>query len=309
MIETLLISQDCESSESESGQYTLAMLAKMLSLPLSTLRRWYLQRLLIPVFEVKRLPYFDFSQLVFARELAKILANSPRATAIEKQLSRWARLNPDWQARWSTLDVVIDGTTVLFRQDHNRLVETNGQFRFDFYDNDQHAEGGSPPRILPLESFASPADSITYDELLYAALEHEDRQEPLQAISVYRRLLQTFGPTADACFALAEIFYSVGDLAAARERYYMAVELEESFIEALSNLGCVLVELGELHEAQRVFERALRQHPDYADVHFHLAKLLDQLHAHELAAEHWRRFLQLAPKTPWSEEAKQRLGR
>jgi tetratricopeptide (TPR) repeat protein len=108
---------------------------------------------------------------------------------------------------------------------------------------------------------------------------------------------------------LAELLYRVGDLKAARERYYMAIELNEDYVEARANLGCVLVELGDLELALAAFRGALRYHSDYPDVHFHIARTLDQLGEASQADEHWKTFLQLAPESPWADEAHQRLSR
>ena len=116
------------------------------------------------------------------------------------------------------------------------------------------------------------------------------------------------GIDAEICFRLAELLYLQGDLAAARERYSTAIELDEDFVEARSNLGCLLAELGDTELAIASFRGAIKFHPDYPDVHYHLAGLLDELDQTEDAAEHWRRFLALAPNSPWADEARQRLG-
>ena len=75
-----------------------------------------------------------------------------------------------------------------------------------------------------------------------------------------------------------------------------------------ASLGCVLVELGQTQLALAAFHGALEHHADYPDVHFHLARLLDELDQPEQAEPHWQTFLDLAPKSPWAEEARQRLG-
>ena len=62
------------------------------------------------------------------------------------------------------------------------------------------------------------------------------------------------GPSAEACFALAELLYRVGDVSAARERYYMALELDEDYVEARANLGCVLAEQGQPDLAVAAFQ-------------------------------------------------------
>ena len=88
----------------------------------------------------------------------------------------------------------------------------------------------------------------------------------------------------------------------------MAVELDEDYVEARANLGCVLAETGQSDLAVAAFEGALRYHADYADVHYHLARVLDDANQRAKAEEHWRAFLDLAPDSPWADEARDRLA-
>ena len=96
-------------------------------------------------------------------------------------------------------------------------------------------------------------------------------------------------------------------MSAARERYYVAIELDEDFVEARSNLGCVLAEEGELGLAEAAFRGALEYHPDYADAHYHLARLLDRANRSGEALLHWQLFMNLAPASPWADEARERI--
>ena len=73
-------------------------------------------------------------------------------------------------------------------------------------------------------------------------------------------------------------------------------------------LGCVLAETGERELAVAAFEGALRYHDEYPDVHYHLARTLDELGRAGEADLHWAAFLELAPDSPWAEEARERLG-
>ncbi len=295
---------------STSTTYTLAMLARILNVRQSTLRRWYLRGLLIATRKVNRLPYFDFTQVVAARNLARLISDNRSSPAIERQLVRLAKTRNGWQSTLADLDVVVDGLTVLVRETDERLIDAFGQFRLDFYGDEYPNENESVLKFSQvIDENGDDREPEALDELLQAALEFEDNQNPSAAIGVYRKMMQTFGPTADSAFALAEVFYAAGDLVAARERYYLAVELDDGFVEARANLGCVLVELGEFEDARAAFEHALRIHPDYPDVHFHLAKLLDRMDRKPSAIIHWERFLELAPRTPWSDEARERLGR
>ena len=122
-------------------------------------------------------------------------------------------------------------------------------------------------------------------------------------MEVYRSLLSAIGPHAEICFQLAELLYRVGEPEAARERYYMAIEIDDDFVEARANLGCLLADTGETELAIASFRGALRYHPNYPDAHYHLARLLEELNRGEEATDHWRAFLMLAPDSPWADEA------
>jgi tetratricopeptide (TPR) repeat protein len=124
---------------------------------------------------------------------------------------------------------------------------------------------------------------------------------------MYRAAMAAAGPKAEICFQVAELLYRLGDLGGARERYYMAVELDEDYVEARANLGCVLAETGQHDLAVAAFEGALCYHPDYADVHYHLARTLDDMGDRDRAEEHWQAFVAQSPDTPWAEEARSRL--
>ena len=145
------------------------------------------------------------------------------------------------------------------------------------------------------------------EDLRALAAELEGTGHPEQAAEAYRAVLFSGDSTAEDQFALAELLYLGGDLSAARERYYMAIELDEDFVEARSNLGCVFAELGESGLAEAAFRGALEYHPDYADAHYHWRGFwigessgrsrvsLEDVH-------------ELAPASPWADEARERMS-
>jgi tetratricopeptide (TPR) repeat protein len=149
---------------------------------------------------------------------------------------------------------------------------------------------------------------VAAEDLRFVAAELEASGREDQAIDVYRAILVSGQFTADDHFALAELLYRRGDLSAARERYYVAIELDEDFVEARSNLGCVLAEQGDLALAEAAFRGALEFHPDYVDAHYHLARLLDRANRAPEADRHWQLFVNLAPASPWADEARERVG-
>ena len=290
--------------------YTPAMLAGLLDLPLSTIRRWHRRGLITPTRQVNKLAYFDFQEVASARRIARLIASGATPQSIETKLSRLAGLYPTLHRPLSQLTVIVEGRDVLLRQGEG-LVEPNGQKRIDF---DSLAMSDDDPGGSHLLSIKSATPDVTLDQLatpdefLKMAIDFEDVDDTDSAIEVYRAMGLAVGPTADASFRIAELLYQNHDLAGARERYYIAIELDESFVEARASLGCVLVEMGEKELALAAFEGALLHHPDYPDVHFHMARLLDEMDQPEQAEPYWQGFLDLAPKSPWAEEARERLG-
>jgi tetratricopeptide (TPR) repeat protein len=274
--------------------YTPAMLAELLGVPVAVIRRWHRRGLIVPVREVRRLPYFDFQEVATARRLADLLAAGVSPRAIEKQLESLARYLPDVARPLAQLSVIVHGKEILLRQGDG-LIEPGGQLRFDF---DAWEGEATPEQAVP----TSP------DQLCRLAAELEEDGQLGAAAEMYRAAMAAVGPKAEICFQVAELLYRQGDLGGARERYYMAIELDEDYVEARANLGCVLVETNQRELAVAAFEGALRYHPEYADVHYHLARTFDEMKQYDSAEEHWQAFVAQAPDSPWAEEARSRLA-
>lgn len=286
--------------------YTPAMLADLLAVPVSIIRRWHRRGLIVPAREVRRLPYFDFQEVATARQLASLLAAGASPNAVERKLEELARYVPDVERPLAQLSVIVHGKQLLLRQGEG-LVEPSGQRRIDFDALERDSELDKAPYQETLPLAIDDASSADPQALLAMAAEQEEEGKIEAAIDLYRAALAAGGPTPEACFQLAELLYRVGDIQGARERYYMAVELDEDYVEARANLGCVLAETGHPELAVAAFQGTLRFHRDYPDVHYHLARTLDELGLREEAADHWREFLVLAPSSPWSAEARHRL--
>lgn len=308
--------------------YTPAMLAELLDISVAVIRRWHRRGLIVPVREIHRLPYFDFQEVSTARHLAELLEAGASPAEIERRLEELARYVPDVDRPLAQLSVIVEGRHILLRQGEG-LVEPGGQLRMDFDSLetkseeqnvievtredvmrvlDRPAAQGADPEILPFINVVNRAVlPQNPEEILAQASEHEEAGELEIAIDLYRSFLAGYGLRAEVCFQLAELLYRVHDYTAARERYYMAIELDENYVEARANLGCVLIDTGELDLAVAALLGALKYHPDYPDAHYHLARTLDALGRSEEATDHWRAFLVLAPDSPWAQQARDRL--
>lgn len=301
-----------ESEQHIRCLYTPAMLAHLLGVPVAVIRRWHRRGLIVPVREVYRLPYFNFQEVATARRLAQLLAAGASPQAVEKKLARLARYLPDVERPLAQLSVIVQGKQLLLRQGEG-LIEPGGQLRIDFEAFESEDRAGDPaassssPILSLQQQEAQPGVETTPGEMIDQAVRWEDEGRLEEAVGMYRSALALGGPSAEVCFLLAELLYRLGDVTAARERYFMSIELDEEYVEARASLGCVLAELGQHELAVAALEGALELHDDYPDAHYHLARSLDELECFAEAIPHWRRFLALAPNSPWADEAQQRL--
>lgn len=292
------------------------MLADLLGVSVRIVRRWQAVGLLLPTTEVMQLPYFDYASLTIAKQLSRWTQQGLSVHAVRSQLQAFQDRVGDSEADLhrliEQLSIQAEGKQLVLRHG-DQLLEATGQFRLAF--EEVEAEDHSSPTVRfqppqaaahrPPQASGSPMDLAA---MVDAAMVAEDSGDFETAIDWYRAALSAHGPNADICFQVAELLYRQGDVSGARERYFVALELNPSLVEARANLGCVLAECGQLELAIAAFEGTLDQYADYADVHFHLARALDEAGNAMQAAEHWLRFLELAPESPWADEARERLS-
>jgi tetratricopeptide (TPR) repeat protein len=306
-----------ESGPGIERLYTPAMLAELVRVPIAAIRQWHLRGALRAKCEVRRLAYFDFEEVRVARKLAELLHAGCTLSAVNRKLETFSRMLADSPRPLADPDVVVEGRRLFVRRGEG-LAEPTGQLLIDFDVAKTDSAEDAGPMAIPfvaqdtLRHSSADRDRGSHpksaEDLRALAAELEGNGQLQQATEVYRAILFSDESTADDHFALAELLYLGNDLSAARERYYVAIELDEDFVEARSNLGCVLAEQGEIGLAEAAFRGALEYHPDYADAHYHLARLLDRQQRSAEASRHWQLFMNLAPASPWADEARERLA-
>ena len=310
--------------------YTPAMLADLLGVSVRVIRRWHRRGLIVPARTMHKLPYFDFQEVATARRLAELVAAGASPKAIEDRLRELAEVLPEVTRPLAQLSVLVEGRHVLLRQGEG-LIEPGGQLRFDFAatDDDKAREsqeifsfadqvrrrqdagqsrggvdplGDLPPEYShPYASPFMPGDEAIDDDLLQAMYDAEDRGDLTLAMDFGRAILARDGLRADICFQLGELLYRDGQVEAARERYFCAIELDDTFVEARTSLACVLAETGRHDLAIAALQGVLSLHEDYPDAHYHLATLYDELGQHDDAAKHWETLRRLAPDSQWNQ--------
>ena len=298
-----------ESDTPPPLRYTAAMLAELSGVDVARVRAWQRRGWIVPASETHRLAHFDFTELTVARQLAQLTRAGATPRLLARKLAEIHRRWPDVGRPLAELTLVLDGKKLLVRRG-TELLEPGGQLRIDFEALAEDSQPDPPATILSSSLFLarqSESPVATPEQFAAWAAEMDEAGDLKLAAELYRTALAAGGPKPELCFQLAEALYRAGDLPAARERYFMAIELDEDYVEARANLGCVLLDLGEKELAAAALEGALHSYEPYADVHYHLARTLDELGRTDQAAPHWSRFLELAPDSPWADEARERL--
>lgn len=299
--------------------YSAAMIADLLAVPPAAIRHWIRSGLLEVAERAGSLEWLDFGQLVVGRHLAGLLGAGLSLREIDAKL---AALAPGGgrAAAGAVGRVVADGRRLSIA-DGGRLLGAGGQLQLPFYaesistgrrwpeDDEPAVVGLAASKLVPEDQARTPlpgGDVVA--EILDLADDLEAAGEYAEAAEALRAVLQAQGPTAPVTFMLAELLYRAGDLTAARERYYATIEIDPEHLQARTSLGCVLGELGETELALAALEGVLRQEPDYADAHWHVAGVLASMGRPADCRRHLRRFLTLAPQSPWASLARQRLA-
>ncbi len=278
------------------------MLGELVDAPLEAIRRWTRRGTLRPARWVNQLAYFDFAEARVAQLLAEAFRQRPSLPAIDRVVDRLNSLHRGLERPLAELPLVaVEGELLL--RDADTLAEASGQRCFDFDPQNDSDEDPEPP-VLSLASVTAPQRT----SLRERAWEMCDAGRLDDAIEAWRLVMLESFPTAEDHFTLAEWLYRRGDAVAARERYYNALELDGEHLEARVSLGCVLVDLGDFELAVASLNGALEQHEGFSDAHYHLARAHESQGDPEAADPHWRRFLEIAPESPWAAEARERLG-
>lgn len=282
--------------------YSPAMLGELVEAPIAAIRRWTRRGVLRPACWVNRLAYYDFDEVRVAQLLSQLLKQDRGLAAIDAIVERLAADFPGVPRPLAELPLLVADGSVLLRSD-DFLSETTGQRCFDFEADEESAEPAEPRVLrLPVAEMAIPETARG------RAWELSDAGRLSEAIEAWRILLLESPPTADDHFVLAEWLYAEGQNDAARERYYATLEMDPDHLEARVSLGCVLADQGEGDLAVSAIRGALEQHEEFADAHYHLARTYHRGGNPSAAEPHWHRFLEIAPESPWADEARERLG-
>lgn len=149
------------------------------------------------------------------------------------------------------------------------------------------------PRLAPPPP--APVDSRTaYDE----GMALQRARQPEGALAAFAASLTADPTFAPAHHALARIHANRGDLVEARRRCEQALRHDPALAEAHYTLALICVESGRQDEAVACLRKALYLAPEFALAHFSLANILERAGRSQDAARHRRHALRIAAALP-----------
>jgi tetratricopeptide (TPR) repeat protein len=279
--------------------YTIEQLSRILDVTSREIRNWMRHGLITPSKVVKRLCFFEFSQVASARALAGLARSGVSLRRIRESLQRlsgWMQGRDCTPAHFESLERC---DTLLVRLEDGRLAEPGGQLRLEF------GEDESSHEIATVHE-ASPADSRGWFE---AGLDLDAHGQFEDAAAAYRRAATLEDPSPEVFFNLGNALYSLQDTKGAVMAFECATTADPEYVEAWNNLGNMQSELEDHIEAARAYRQAIQYSPYYADAHFNLADTLEDCSDLSGARRHYKKYLELDPNGPTASEVRERLKR
>lgn len=298
-------------------EYTPAMLSRLLEVPVNRVRRWEKNGLLRAVRHVGRLPLFDYREVAGARRVVELLKAGVPEERLMKSMGSVRVHLPELAGSISQTPLVAQNERVYIK-DENGLIDPDSRQRsFDFGTHEspqtspESAEPDDEPGIVRMaDAIASQHDQSqwTAADWFRQGCHLLEDNDPESAAEAFRLVLMDRPGEAEANFHLAEALYRSGNRPGALERYYAAVEGDHEYLEAWTQLGCLLAETGQQEAALDAFDAALNVHPEFPDAHWHKADVLWRMKRHADSQPHWQAYLNHDADSPWAETARQCLA-
>ena len=264
-----------------SRLYTAEQVSRITETPLPVVRSWVRKGLLQPARLEHRLAWFQFTDILTARNLNRLTSAGVPAARIHRSLAQIARWLPDGNHILGRLEAYATGLRL--RLPDGTWVEPTGQRLMDF----QGGGGAEAPagRVSVFPSVPAFSADGSQASWFRRAVDAEESGDFESAVDLYSRALES-SEEPELFFNLGNVLYELGREESAAERYLQAIEVDNAYAEAWNNLGNSLVAIGRLADGVHAYEMALSLEPDYPEPHCNLATVLDRMGSPGQAISH-----------------------
>ena len=284
--------------------YARAEVARLFDLPESRLRYWDRTGFLAPSGRIGARRFYTFQDLIGLRAAKGLLEKGVPLRRVRKSVEALKGALPNVVRPLSELRVVADGKTCIVEGPDRRWDPATGQLVLDF---DVRTLRDEVVRMLRPSSVDPVRRRMAYDSYLEGCRLDEDPATYAAAEAAYRKALELDQSFAHAHTNLGNLHFRKGDGKAAEQSYQLALALDPDQPEELYNLGFLSFERGETTAATQLFHRAVAVDPSFADAHFNLAMALEESGRSREARTHWETYLSLEPVGAWADIAKKHL--
>ncbi len=126
-----------------------------------------------------------------------------------------------------------------------------------------------------------------------------------QAIVYYRKVITDilYATPHFAYAGLGNAYFYKGDLQRSEENYLEALNIKPDFVKALQGISETYIAMGRIPKAVEKLEKAVRQAPESATLHFQLARAYQLALEFEKSYRSYRKVIELAPESGLAEQA------
>ncbi len=259
--------------------------ARLLGLTEHQIRSYARAGLLEPERGPRNAYRFSFQDLVLLRAARGLIdARVPQPRIIRALRRLKAQLPPD--RNLSELRILVEGDDVIVRDGAAAWNPESGQLQLDF----RVAELESA--IAPLHAGAVALDPEPGAEDWFGRGVELELVSADEAAAAYERALELDPRHADAHVNLGRLLHEARRHAQA-EMHYRAALAAGPHATAAYNLGIVLEDRRRTREAVAAYRVALKADPRFADAHYNLARLYEQMGDEAAALRHLKSYRSL----------------
>ncbi|HWQ38505.1 MAG TPA: tetratricopeptide repeat protein [Burkholderiales bacterium] len=265
--------------------YGVRDVERLLRLPRSTIRAFVAAGFVTPARGPRRAWRFSFRDLIVLRTVQALVAAKVPQRRITRSVKELRRYLPEAMPL-SGLSICAVGDRVVVREGGRRWQAESGQYLLAF---DGDPTDGS---LSVIERPQPPPPALDARQWFERGTALE-RQDPVAARHAYEQAIAAEPSLLEARINLGRLLHEAGQLAQAERSYRDAIGICGYDPVLLFNLGVLLHDMDRKAEARQAYETALRRDPDFADCHYNLALLYEQLGRPKDAIRHMSQYRRL----------------
>jgi tetratricopeptide (TPR) repeat protein len=264
--------------------YGVRQVEKLLRLPRSTIRALIDAGFVSPARGPRKAWRFSFQDLIVLRTAQALVAAKVPAKRITRSVRELRRHLPQ-SMPLSGLAICAVADRVVVKEGARRWQAESGQYLLAF-------EGDPANGSLSVMERKKPAPGPAAQDWLDRAIDLEG-SDPRAALDAYAEAIAGDPRLVDAHVNRGWLLHDAGRLEEAERTYRdgLAVCVDEPLL--LYNLGVLLADMERKPEAAAAYEAALRRSPGFADCHYNLALLCEELGKARDAIRHMAQYRRL----------------